>query len=106
MRPPLASAGCLAVKRPSSERRVAASCHTLADLRRAEDLRCDFVVLGPVAATPTHPGATPLGWEGFAALREETALPIYAIGGMQVDDIATAREHGAQGIAAIRGLWG
>lgn len=92
-------------KRPWQDRRVAASCHTLADLRRAEDLGCDFVVLGPVADTTTHPGATPLGWEGFAALREETALPIYAIGGMQVGDIDIARRHGAQGIAAIRGLW-
>ena len=88
-----------------STRRVAASCHTLEDLRRAEAIRCDFVVLGPVAETPTHPGATPLGWAGFTALREETALPIYAIGGMQADDIAEARAHGAQGIAAIRGLW-
>jgi 8-oxo-dGTP diphosphatase len=85
--------------------RVAASCHTLGELRRAEALRCDFVVLGPVADTTTHPGATPLGWEGFAALREEVALPIYAIGGMGVEDIAIARAHGAQGVAAIRGLW-
>ena len=38
-------------------------------------------------------------------LREETPLPIYAIGGLQPDDIPTARAHGAQGIAAIRGLW-
>ena len=86
-------------------RRIAASCHTLDDLRRAEAIRCDFVVLGPVAETATHPGAVPLGWDGFAALREETALPMYAIGGMTPEDIPVARAHGAQGIAAIRGLW-
>ena len=93
--------------RPFEEktRRVAASCHTLEDLRRAEAIGCDFVVLGPVAETATHPGASPLGWEGFAALREETALPMYAIGGMTPEDIPVARAHGAQGIAAIRGLW-
>ena len=84
---------------------VAASCHTLEELRRAEAIGCDFVVLGPVAETTTHPGAVPLGWEGFSALREEVALPIYGIGGLGVHDIAIAREHGAQGIAAIRGLW-
>jgi len=38
-------------------------------------------------------------WIPFAA------LPIYAIGGMTVDDIPMARAHGAQGIAAIRALW-
>ncbi|MGO4551562.1 Nudix family hydrolase [Lysobacter sp. 2RAF19] len=87
------------------EQRVGASCHTLEDLRRAEAIGCDFAVLGPIAATPTHPEAVPLGWDGFAAMREEVALPIYAIGGMRFEDIPVARAHGAQGIAAIRGLW-
>ena len=84
---------------------VAASCHTSDDLRRAEELGLDFAVLGPVAATPTHPEATPLGWARFAQLRETVGLPIYALGGLRRDDVATARRHGAQGIAAIRGLW-
>ncbi|KGQ18862.1 Mutator mutT protein [Lysobacter dokdonensis DS-58] len=88
------------------DQRVAASCHTLADLQRAQAIGCDFAVLGPVADTPTHPGETPIGWDGFARLREDVALPIYAIGGMTVDDIAIARANGAQGIAAIRALWG
>jgi 8-oxo-dGTP diphosphatase len=46
-----------------------------------------------------------LGWEGFATLRAESALPIYALGGLDVGAFATARAHGAQGIAGIRGLW-
>ena len=84
---------------------VAASCHIAVDLAHAERLRCDFAVLGSLAATPSHPGVKPLGWEGFAALREHATLPLYAIGGLGPDDIATARAHGAQGIAAIRSLW-
>ncbi|HET6434302.1 MAG TPA: Nudix family hydrolase [Xanthomonadaceae bacterium] len=84
---------------------VAASCHDAAELEQAARLGCDFAVLGPVAATASHPGARPLGWAGFAALRELTALPLYAIGGLRPDDLAQARAHGAQGIAAIRGLW-
>ncbi|MCS4232146.1 8-oxo-dGTP diphosphatase [Stenotrophomonas maltophilia] len=84
---------------------VAASCHDLAQLHAAQQLGCDFVVLGPVQATASHPGADPMGWERFAALRAQVALPIYALGGLGPDDIVTARRHGAQGIAAIRGLW-
>jgi len=38
-------------------------------------------------------------------LREAVSLPIYAIGGLDSSDIAEARRHGAQGIAAIRSLW-
>ncbi len=84
---------------------VAASCHDAAELRYAEALGLDFVVLGPIAATPTHPDRTPLGRDGFARLRELVSLPIYALGGMGAIDISSARAHGAQGIAAIRGLW-
>jgi len=84
---------------------IGASCHDLDDLRQAERLGCDFAVLGPLRETATHPGATTLGWQGFVALREQVALPIYAIGGLTSDDLPTARGHGAQGIAAIRSLW-
>jgi 8-oxo-dGTP diphosphatase len=84
---------------------VAASCHDADGLSRAEQLGCDFVVLGPVRATPTHPGAQGMGWDTFARLRERVSLPIYGIGGMTSDDIAVARTHGGQGIAAIRALW-
>ena len=84
---------------------LAASCHDAGDLQRAAALGCDFVVLGAVQSTPSHPGIAGMGWDGFAALREDCDLPIYAIGGLGRDDIATARAHGAQGIAAIRGLW-
>lgn len=84
---------------------VAASCHDLAQLQAAQRLGCDFVVLGPVQATASHPGAPALGWDTFERLREQVALPIYAIGGLGAGDIDAARRHGAQGVAAIRALW-
>ncbi|WP_225876270.1 Nudix family hydrolase [Lysobacter solisilvae (ex Woo and Kim 2020)] len=84
---------------------VAASCHTLEELRAAQALGCDFALVGAIRSTATHPGAEPIGWERFAALREQVSLPIYAIGGLSADDIGEARAHGAQGIAAIRSLW-
>lgn len=86
-------------------RRLGASCHGLAELQQAQRIGCDFALLGPVAATATHPQATPMGWAGFAALREQVALPIYALGGMRPDDSVEARRHGGQGVAAIRALW-
>ncbi len=84
---------------------LAASCHNAEELLQAQHLGLDFAVLGPVRPTHSHPGALPLGWDGFAALREQVSLPIYALGGLGLGDIATARSHGAQGIAAIRALW-
>jgi 8-oxo-dGTP diphosphatase len=84
---------------------LAASCHDAASVRQADALGCDFAVLGPVRPTASHTVAATLGWDGFAALREATAIPIYALGGLAPADLAEARANGAQGIAAIRGLW-
>ncbi len=84
---------------------VAASCHDHDELRHAERIGVDFVALGPVLATASHPDRAGMGWDGFAHLRESIALPIYSLGGMKAADLDNARAHGAQGIAAIRGLW-
>ncbi|WP_411832960.1 Nudix family hydrolase [Pseudoxanthomonas mexicana] len=84
---------------------VAASCHDVDELRQAQALGCDFALLGTLKTSASHPGRTPLGWEGFATLREAVSLPIYAIGGLSPDDLDQARQHGAQGVAAIRALW-
>ena len=82
----------------------AASCHTQADLVRAEQLGCSFVVLGPVRTTAAHPKTHGIGWDAFAQMREQVSLPIYALGDLRAGDIPTARTHGAQGIATIYGL--
>ena len=84
---------------------VGASCHGAAELRAAERLGVDFAVLGPVAATPTHPGAKTLGWEGFEREARGASIPVYALGGMVRDDLETAWIHGAHGIAMLRGAW-
>lgn len=81
------------------------ACHGPVDLQRAGTMGVDFALLSPVLPTPSHPGAVPLGWDVFRESVEAAALPVYALGGMGLDDIATARASGGQGIAAIRGLW-
>jgi len=84
---------------------VAASCHDATELAQAMRLELDFVLLGPVKPTLSHPGAPTLGWPGFAALARGASLPVYAIGGMREDDLEAARRHGAHGLAMITGSW-
>jgi 8-oxo-dGTP diphosphatase len=84
---------------------VAASCHDHDELARAEALEVDFAVLGPVRDTPTHPGATPLGFARFASLVEGTRIPVYALGGLAQHDLDEAVDHGAHGIALRRNAW-
>lgn len=84
---------------------VAASCHERRELEHAARLGLDFVVLGPVKPTATHPGDAGIGWKDFAQLIAHLPLPVYAIGGLSAADLPDALAAGAQGIAAIRAAW-
>ena len=84
---------------------LAASCHDARELALARSLRVEFAVLSPVRSTPGHPDARPIGWEGFARLVEAVDFPVFALGGLGPGDRAAAWAAGAQGVAAIRGLW-
>ncbi|MCM2327383.1 MAG: Nudix family hydrolase [Lysobacter sp.] len=87
-----------AAARPAG-RVAGASCHDAREIAHAAQLGLDYVVVGPVKDTPSHPGAATLGWEGFAALVRECPLPAYAIGGLTRGDLAEARRRGAHGVA-------
>lgn len=81
-----------------------ASCHNIEELFRAEQLGLDFVVLGPVLPTLSHPGLSVLGWQKFAALLRNYSLPVYALGGLHQEDLSIAQELGGHGIAMMRGI--
>jgi 8-oxo-dGTP diphosphatase len=83
---------------------VGASVHSRAELERAAEFKCDFAVLGAVNATRSHPGQAPMGWAKFAETVDAAPIPCYAIGGMRINDLETAIEHGAHGIAMQRGM--
>lgn len=82
-----------------------ASCHDAVELERARELKLDFVVLGPVAATPTHPGANLLGWDSFARLIRDYPMPVYALGGLRLDELEQAWRCGGHGVAMLREAW-
>jgi len=82
-----------------------ASCHDVAELERARGLGLDFVLLGPVQATPSHYGAPELGWKKFADLIGNYSLPVFALGGMRAANLDDARRRGAHGVAMVRGAW-
>ncbi len=92
-------------ERPPAWPLVGASCHGAADLARAADLGLDYALLSPLRPKSPNPGAPHLGWERFAVLVADARLPVYALGGLGIGDLDQAIERGAQGIAAIRGLW-
>jgi len=83
-----------------------ASCHSAAELAAARAVGADYAFLGNVRPTASHPDRPGLGWERFTAMVAALPLPVYGIGGLGPADLDDAWAAGAQGIAAIRGLWG
>jgi len=101
----LPSAQLLRCSRRPDLRWCGASCHDARELDRAAALGIDYVVLGPVQHTASHPHAALLGWDGVASLVRDYPLPVYAVGGMTLGDLRTACRAGAQGVAMVRGAW-
>lgn len=83
---------------------VGVSAHTHAEVVHARELGADFAVLGPVLPTASHPGQPAIGWDGFVQHNRDAGLPVFALGGQSPDTLCDAQQHGAHGIAAIRGL--
>jgi len=95
----------MSLSRRPKGRLFSASCHSEEELVKAAQLQADFVVLSPVQKTASHPEMPAMGWQQFAAMLEHIAIPVYALGGLTEKDMKVARQHGAQGIAAISAFW-
>jgi thiamine-phosphate pyrophosphorylase len=89
------------VKRVFPRLVVGASRHTVEGARRAEAEGADFVLLGPIFASPGKEERV----LGLGPLREAArilAVPVHAVGGIGPANARQALEAGATGLAAIR----
>ena len=84
---------------------VAASCHNAVEIEHAARIGVDFIVLGPVLPTGSHPSAQPMGWDGFRQHATKAPMPVFALGGLGSEHGSVARRAGAQGVALISGVW-
>jgi thiamine-phosphate pyrophosphorylase len=78
------------------------SVHSFAEAREALGEGADYVFLGPIWETGSHPGRHGLGIGAFEGLE---SLPVIAIGGVTVERARLCRDAGAWGVAAISALW-
>ncbi len=80
---------------------IGVSCHTIEDVRRAEDESADFAVFGPVFETHSHPGARPVGVDALRAACAAARMPVWALGGVTAANAQSCVEAGAAGVAGI-----
>lgn len=84
---------------------LSVACHNADELRQAQSLSADMVVLAPVNATRSHPGAASLGWPAVAVMAKTCPQPIFALGGVGPSSLPVARANGAYGVAGISAFW-
>lgn len=62
-----------------------AAVHTMREIAQANNIGADAVMLSPVFATRSHPGATTLGPQRFLQMAKHARMPVIALGGMNQD---------------------
>ncbi|WP_417546192.1 Nudix family hydrolase [Marinobacter sp.] len=81
------------------------SCHNAQQIDHAVAIGSDYVTLGPVKPTATHPGAPVLGWAKFRDLVSCAPIPVFGLGGLEPTDLDDVQQAGGQGMAGIRYWW-
>jgi thiamine-phosphate pyrophosphorylase len=78
------------------------SVHSSSAMRIAEETGSDYLLFGPVFDTPTkRKYGAPQGLEKLGALCRSTSLPVFALGGITLQNASQCIAEGAYGIAAL-----
>ena len=86
---------------PPAHRTVVVSCHTAGEVARAAEAGADFATVAPVFEKRHSPRKSTAGLETLRqACRHK--IPVFALGGVTLANVAMCRDAGAAGIAAIR----
>lgn len=84
---------------------IGISVNTLAEAQAAEKEGADYLGVGPIFPTSSKIDLPPvLGLEGIKEIRAETKIPILAIGGINVANVADVISAGASGVAVISAI--
>jgi thiamine-phosphate diphosphorylase len=83
---------------------IGRSVHSLHNAETAVSEGADFLVVGSVYETASHPGQPAVG---LTLVRETAGLgrPVIAIGGITPERAIEVKDAGAYGVAAISALW-
>jgi thiamine-phosphate pyrophosphorylase len=82
---------------------VGVSCHSLEEALAAQAAGADYILLGPIFATPSKLSyGPPLGLSKLREVTSQISIPVFALGGITIDRVAPCLENGAAGIAGIR----
>jgi len=83
---------------------IGKSTHSLEQARAAEREGADYIGFGPIFATPTKPDYAPIGLKDITRVHTEVNLPIFCIGGINVDNLQSVIDAGAKRVVMVSAL--
>lgn len=78
---------------------VGRSVHSVNAAREAEQAGADYVLVGAIFATTSHPDLDPSGLGMLESVRSRINIPVLGIGGINPENVAGCWSAGADGVA-------
>ena len=72
---------------------------------QAFDRQVDYLILGAVFATGSHPGRAPLDSRAVTKAVESSRAPVVAVGGIDPARATSLARTGVHGVAVMSGVW-
>src|SRR5437867_13271820 len=83
---------------------VGKSTHSLEQALAAQREGADYIGFGPIFATPTKPDYAPIGLADIRRVHAEVSLPIFCIGGINIDNLQSVIGAGAKRVVMVSAL--
>jgi len=83
---------------------IGASCHSVADALKAQELGAAYITAGHVFATDCKRGLPPRGLDFLREVCSAVSIPVYAIGGINAENYGSVLDTGAAGACVMSGL--
>ena len=81
---------------------IGISTHSLEQAESARDAGADYIAIGPVFPTPTKETYPPVGLETVKQVVGAVSIPVVAIGGLNLRNIADLASMGVENVAMVR----
>jgi thiamine-phosphate pyrophosphorylase len=83
---------------------IGKSTHSLEQALAAQREGADYIGFGPIFATPTKPDYAPIGLTDIRRVHSEISLPIFCIGGINIDNLQSVIDAGAKRVVMVSAL--
>jgi thiamine-phosphate pyrophosphorylase len=83
---------------------IGKSTHSLEQALAAQCEGADYIGFGPIFATPTKPDYAPIGLADIRRVHAKVSVPIFCIGGINIDNLQSVIDAGAKRVVMVSAL--